>query len=138
MRRSHLRVYIHYVWATWDRLPLIPPDLRSRLYEVIRAACEKQGCEVIAIGGMPDHVHLLVCLPATSTVATVMHDAKGASSRWLNEQPATSSEFKWQGRYGAFSVSPHERSRVAAYILNQEQHHRDGTVWRHAEDLDLD
>src|SRR5437763_17070158 len=111
MPRSHVRVYVHYVWATWDREPLIPQALKSRLYAVIRAASEKLGCEVYALGGMPDHVHLLLSLPATVTIADVAHDAKGASSRWMNDQPECRDTFRWQGRYGAFSVSPHERSR---------------------------
>jgi len=135
MQRSHVRVYVHYVWATWDREPLIPRELQARLYAVIRAACKKRGCEVHAIGGMPDHVHLLTSLPATVTTADVAHDVKGASSRWMNEQPQSAGGFRWQGRYGAFSVSPHERSRIIAYILNQEQHHASGTLWKTVEAL---
>jgi putative transposase len=129
MNRSHLRVYVHLVWSTWDREPLIPACLTSRLHAVIKGACEKLGCAVLALGGMPDHVHLLVSLGPSASTASVAHAVKGASSRWLNEQPEVAGEFRWQGRYGAFSVSPHERSRVTAYIHNQEQHHTDGTLW---------
>src|SRR5437764_1408676 len=135
MKRSHIRVYVHYVWATWDRQPLIPAGARERLYAVIRAACEKLRCEVLAVGGMPDHVHLLIALPATATIADVAHDAKGASSRWMNEEADLPDHFQCQGRYGAISVSPHERSKVIAYIQNQERHHADGSTWRNAEEI---
>ena len=78
MQRSHIRVYVHLVWTTWDREPSIPKALTPRLYAVIRAACEKAGCEVFAVGGIPDHVHALVAMPATLTIADLAHDAKGA------------------------------------------------------------
>lgn len=136
MKRSHIRVYVHLVWATWDRQPLIRTEQRNGLYAVISEVCKKLDCEMLALGGMPDHVHLLVALPATLTIADLAHDAKGASSRWLNERLGDYEAFRWQGRYGAFSVSPHERSRVVAYIQNQERHHAEGTLWSAAEDLD--
>ncbi len=138
MSRSHLRVYVHFVWATWDREPSIPGRLLPGLHAVIRAVCERRGCQVLAVGGMPDHVHLLVSLPATVTLAELAHDAKGASSRWMNEQAEVLDAFRWQGRYGVFSVSPHERSGIADYIRNQERHHAEGTVWATAEELPAD
>lgn len=136
MQRSHIRVYVHFVWATWDRLPLITADARDRLYAVIRSAMEKHRCEVLAVGGMPDHVHVLASVPATATLAQVMHDAKGASSRWMNAVQGREEDFRWQGRYGALSVSPHDRARVVNYIHGQEEHHRAGTLWPAAEDLE--
>ncbi len=135
MPHSHLRVYVHFVWATWDRLPLIPVELRARLYAIIREICGKRGCEVLAVGGMPDHLHLLVSIPATVTLADLIHDVKGATSRWLNQQPESGDGFRWQGSYGAFSVSPHERTRVVRYITDQEQHHAEGSVWGSVENL---
>lgn len=105
------------------------------MYAVIRSACEKNRCPVLALGGMSDHVHLLVALSPTISIAGVAHDVKGAFSRWLNEEAGLEDRFQWQGRYGAISVSPHERSRVIAYIRNQEQHHAEGTLWPGAEEI---
>jgi putative transposase len=135
MTRSHIRVYVHFVWATWDRLPILPADPIG-LYAVIRSIVRKRGAEVLALGGMPDHVHLLVALGPTVSLADLMHDVKGATSRWLNERGTDAGEpFRWQGRYGAFSVSPSDRPRVAAYILNQANHHAKGDLDNEAEDL---
>jgi putative transposase len=84
---------------------------------------------------MPDHVHVLTSLPATVTIAQLAQASKGASSRWLNEQPDFEGHFQWQGRYGAFSVSPRDRSEIVAYIVNQEQHHAGGTTWQSVEEF---
>jgi putative transposase len=97
------------------------------------AGTQIQECDLCA--GMPDHLHLLVSLPPTVAIADVAHDVKGASSRWLNEEQGSEGTPRWQGRYGAFSVSPHDRSRIVAYIQNQERHHAEGTLWKSVEEF---
>ena len=135
MRRSKLNVPVHFVWATWDRLPLVTEAIERPLYRYIKTVCRDDECDVLAIGGMPDHVHLLVLLSNTITLGQLMHDVKGGSSRFLSRQVLSGDWFAWQRGYGAFGVSPQDKQRVIRYILNQKRHHTDGTVWPEAEEI---
>src|SRR5204863_8382540 len=110
---------------TWDRLPLLPAPIRPRVYACIQAECDALRAEVLAIGGTADHVHLLVRIPATPAIATLVKQAKGVSSHFVTHELDPPDGFKWQGAYGAFTVSSAEVPRVRAYVLNQEEHHRD-------------
>ncbi len=130
MRRSKIGVFIHIVWATWDRLPLLTPEAEAQAFRVIGAKCQELGVELVAIGGMPDHVHLLVRLPATLTVAHVVKHVKGSSGHLLARQAEERHDFfKWQGAYGAFSVSPHELPKISRYIARQKEHHAAGGLY---------
>jgi putative transposase len=126
MRRTHTQLYVHLVWARWDRLPLITPEIRERLYGVIQHHASLLKADVIAIGGIEDHVHVLLRIRPTVTIADLVGRMKGASS-YLAEQ-VLGHVFQWQGSYGAFSVSRSGVDRVRSYVLNQEAHHRDGTT----------
>jgi REP element-mobilizing transposase RayT len=123
MRRNKLTLYLHLVWATWDRLPLITEDIERRLYRNIESEAQKQGCTVLALNGTEDHVHLLVSFPTTITIADLVKQVKGVSSHFVNEtlQPAT--QFKWQGSYGAFTVSRWDVGKIIEYIKRQKEHH---------------
>jgi REP element-mobilizing transposase RayT len=133
MRQNKLKVYLHLVWGTWDRLPLITEAMERELYRYIGGVCQKHGCSVLAIGGMPDHVHLFLTYPSTITIGDLMEYIKGSSSRFATEKLRPGEFFKWQGNYGAFSVSPSDKLRVIAYIENQKQHHAEGKLWMFAE-----
>lgn len=128
MRRPWTELYLHLVWATWDRLPLITEVIRGPVYACIQAECKSLGAEVIAVGGVDDHVHLLVRVPASLAPAMLVKQAKGASSHLVNHQLDPGTVFKWQGGYGAFSVSKRLVPKVRDYILRQEEHHRSGTT----------
>ncbi len=78
MRRNKLALYVHLVWATWDRLPLITPSVEHLLHHVIGQEVVKHGCAILAINGIEDHVHLLIALPTTVVIATLVSQAKGA------------------------------------------------------------
>lgn len=134
MRRNKLAVYSHFVWGTWDRQPAITDEIQRPLYRCIGSVCQEKGCAILAIGGVEDHVHLLVTLPSTLTMADLMHDVKGTSSRLVMGEFLGEGGFRWQGGYGAFSVSPRDRKRVIQYTLNQKQHHAEGSVWPAAEE----
>jgi REP element-mobilizing transposase RayT len=88
----------------------------------------KYGCEVVAINGIEDHVHLLVTLPTTVDIATVVKQAKGVSSHAANDSMQLPTPFKWQGSYGAFTVSRWDVDRVVAYIKRQKEHHAAGQL----------
>ena len=135
MRDTSTLLYIHLNWSTWDRLPLLVGEVRETVYTCIQDECGGLRAEVLAIGGVVDHVHILVQLPPTIAVATLVKQLKGSSSHLVGTKYRTTHFFKWQGAYAASSVSPIEIPRVRKYIENQEQHHRDNTL---ESDLEFD
>ncbi len=129
MRSPYTQLYLHIVWATWDRLPLITEAIKPRLYAAIAAKCREFKCVPLAIGGIADHVHLLVRLHTTVAVATLVKEAKGASSHLVTHEIAPDQFFKWQGAYGAFTLRKSEASAVQAYIERQAEHHAAADLW---------
>ncbi len=123
MRAPYTQLYLHCVWATWDRLPLITPQIEAPLYAAIDAKCHELNCEVLAIGGVQDHIHLLVRFPATLAVAVLLKEIKGATSHLMTHQITPDQFFKWQGAYGVFTVSKDALDSVCAYVSNQKTHH---------------
>lgn len=123
MRENYSKLYVHLVWATWDRLPLITPAIRVPVYQGIQEQARRAACELIAVGGIEDHVHVLLRIPTTICVADIAKSLKGGSTHMVNHalKPAF---FKWQGSYGSFTVSRSDVPMVRSYVLNQEHHHR--------------
>ena len=121
-------MYLHCVWATWDRLPLITPNIQKVVYAAIIKQCEQLKCTVIAIGGIEDHVHLLTGFPSTLTVSNLIKKIKGSSSHLITHEIKPDEFFKWQSSYGAFTVSHGMLDKVANYIRNQEIHHRQKSI----------
>ena len=127
LANNFIRVYIHLIWKTWDKLPLITDDVKNVAYRVMLSKAEALDCKVQAIGGVPDHVHVLLSLPPTQAICNVVKELKGASSRIVTiEFPDRF--FKWQGTYGAVSVSPNGVRAVIKYIQNQADHHNRGDL----------
>ena len=134
MKKNKIRAYMHLVWATWDRLPLIKPEMERRIHRYISDVCADDRCDVLAVGGMEDHVHLLVNLSPTISMADLMKHVKGGSLRFVSEDLCPGEWFQWQGHYGAFSVSARDKEKVISYIRNQKEHHSAGTLWPDAEE----
>ncbi|HZT41392.1 MAG TPA: IS200/IS605 family transposase [Chthonomonadaceae bacterium] len=128
MREPYTQLYVHLVWATWDRLPLITEEIQPQIYACIKAECESLHAEVIALGGIANHVHLLARIPTTISIGILARQVKGASSHLITHHVGTQGFFKWQGGYGAFTVSKADVPRIRDYIYNQETHHRDRTL----------
>ncbi len=124
MPSTYLSLYYHLVFSTEKRAPMISdlPRLRDYLAGVVLGL----GGHCRAVGGMPDHVHLLVGLNATHTLADFMRELKKSSSTWMHGVTGQSA-FAWQKGYAAFTVSASAVDDVRAYILNQEEHHRTRT-----------
>jgi len=129
MRAPYTKLYLHCVWATWDRLPLLTPDVEDVVYAAVHAKCRELKCEPLAMGGISDHVHLLVRFPTTISVADLVKGVKGSSSHLQAQHIARDTYFKWQGGYGAFTVSPDGVPGVKTYITNQKRHHAEGNLW---------
>jgi REP element-mobilizing transposase RayT len=122
MPQSLSDVLVHIVFSTKNRTPWITPEIRRELYPYLGAVIRDMGCVPIQIGGVEDHVHFLLVLSRTITIAQVVEKIKTPSSKWMKTKGVPG--FAWQGGYGAFSVSASERAVVVAYILGQEEHHR--------------
>jgi REP element-mobilizing transposase RayT len=121
-------VFLHLVWGTWRRHGFITADLRERLYASMIHHATELGADVVALGGMPDHAHLLVRMPMTIAIAEFVRRVKGGSSHFVTRVLEWPEPFKWQGGYGAFSVSRRNLGAARAYVLDQERHHADGTL----------
>jgi putative transposase len=114
----------HVVFSTKNRDPIITKPIRGELYKYMGGIVRGEGGTLLEIGGMPDHVHLVVRFKAEPSVATMVKIVKSKSSKWLNEQPKRPGRFEWQRGYAAFTVSVSQLEPVRAYVRNQEQHHR--------------
>ncbi|RYG65871.1 IS200/IS605 family transposase [bacterium] len=128
MRHNKLALYAHFIWSTWDREWLISPEIERRLWRAIQSEAELHGCDVIAVGGIEDHVHLLVSFPPTVAISFILKQVKGVSSLFANAELGMDGSFKWQGGYAAFSVSRWDVKKLKNYIQNQRQHHENGTT----------
>ena len=133
MGKPFTQLYAHLVWATWDRLPLITPTNEPALYACLLREALDLDCELLAIGGIEDHVHLVVRMPPTLCISDLVKQLKGNSSHLANQVLAPSDGFKWQGYYGAFSVSRSDLKRVVNYVLQQKERHANRSIWSEAE-----
>ena len=124
-RRNLVVISLHIIWATWKRQPLLTPTRERCAYRCITAEAQKLGATVLALNGMPDHVHLVVLLPSSLSLAKLMNQIKGVSSHVLNQETSTLGHFRWGNGYAAFSMSPHHRNRAIAYVQEQKAHHAD-------------
>ena len=123
MPSTHLSLNVHVVFSTKERCAYIEPAWRERLHAFLGGAVRQAGAVPDAVGGVADHVHLLIGLRATHCLSNVVQDIKTASSKWVHRE-IRQLVFSWQEGYGAFTVSSSHRVRVKNYIANQERHHR--------------
>jgi putative transposase len=121
MSHTYVQNVIHLVFSTKDRRKTIATEFQPKMWAYSAGICKKQGIFVHAIGGMEDHVHFLIQVPATLALAKAVLTIKSNSSRWANEEGQT---LAWQQGYAAFSVSASIVPDVVRYIQNQEAHHR--------------
>ncbi len=136
MRRSKSEIYLHFVWTTHDRQPWLTPELTPPVYRCICAIAKRLGCTVLAIGGMPDHVHLAVKLPPRTHISLVAQQVKGASSKLAGDLCRRELPFSWQEGYGVFSLSRPDVPQVVAYIQDQPRRHAKGRLWPDLEESD--
>ena len=125
MPQSLSVVYIHLVFSTKDRRPLLREgELRAELHRYLTEVSRRLDCPALAVGGVEDHVHLLARVGRTVTQAEWVKEVKRVSSQWLKTKGDGWSEFGWQNGYACFSVSQSNVPRVTDYIGRQEEHHR--------------
>src|SRR5882672_7030784 len=121
---SYVSSYHHCVFSTKERRPSITPALRQRLWPFLGGIARQNKMKAVEIGGVEDHVHLLLSLPATLSVAKALQLIKGGSSKWVHETFPEHHSFGWQEEYGAFSVSASRMESIVQYIKTQAEHHR--------------
>jgi putative transposase len=124
MPQSYCALWYHVVFATKDRERLLAEPLRARMHGYLAGIVSRLGGIVQAIGGVEDHVHLLIRLPQDCAIAEAVRVLKANSSKWAHEEVPGAARFAWQNGYSAFSVSASQLKRVEEYLANQEEHHR--------------
>ncbi|HKS83097.1 MAG TPA: IS200/IS605 family transposase [Candidatus Acidoferrales bacterium] len=121
MSHSYVKNILHVIFSTKERQKTISQDFRARFWAYIAGICHNHGIIAIEIGGIDDHVHMLVEIPATLSLSQAMAPIKANSSRWTNEEGIN---FAWQEGYAAFSVSELDEPAVRRHIQSQEVHHK--------------
>lgn len=121
---SYVSSYYHCVFSTKERRAQITSSLQERLWPFLGGIARQNNIRAIEIGGVADHVHMLVSLPSTLPIAKAMRLIKGGSSKWVHETFPEQRLFGWQVKYGAFSVSVSQLDKIVSYIRSQPEHHR--------------
>jgi len=127
MAGTYTELIYHLIFSTKHREPLISPRLQEELYAYIGGILRDQGGHLLEVGGMPDHLHLLIRIKPDISVSEIVRLVKANASKWANERPDQMERFAWQRGYGAFTVSLSQAPMVSQYVRNQEEHHRKKT-----------
>ncbi len=123
------RLYYHIVWTTKERQPLISPGIRPILYGYIIGKAHAMGVIVHAIGGIDDHIHIIVSIPPKISIADFVRFIKGGSAYHINHTfPSEETGFVWQRGYGVFSLGGKQLRQAVEYVRNQETHHRFNSI----------
>ncbi|WP_367914648.1 IS200/IS605 family transposase [Leadbetterella sp. DM7] len=123
MGQSLVKNYIHIVFSTKYRAPLIHPPVEEELHAYLGGICNRLGCPVIKVGGYTDHIHILCMLSKKIALMKLLEELKSHSSKWIKTRGPEYKNFYWQDGYGAFSVNPSQVDIVIRYIANQHKHH---------------
>jgi putative transposase len=123
MGQSLVKNYVHIVFSTKYRQPLITENIENKLWAYMSGICKEMQSPTLQIGGYNDHVHILCKLSQKVALMKVLEEVKGHSSKWIKTQDEQFENFYWQNGYGAFSVNPSQVEVVKSYILNQKIHH---------------
>ena len=122
------RLHYHLVWATFERAPLITTTVERVVHQTVFAKARELGLVLHAVGGVSDHVHVVVSIPPTRCVAEIVKQLKGASSRAVHLGASGGSAFRWQEGYGALTLGGASLARVIEYVRRQKEHHANATI----------
>jgi putative transposase len=135
MANTFTQIHIQAVFAVQNRECIIRNSWNEELYKYISGIVQSNNHKLLSINGMPDHIHILFGLRPSQSIADLMQDVKGSSSKWINDKKLTQSKFSWQEGYGAFSYSKFEVPTIIQYIINQTNHHRRKTFMEEYNDM---
>ena len=124
MANTYTQIHVQFVFAVKFRNGLIHASFKEELYQYISGIIKANDHKLLAINGMPDHLHIFIGMRPTQPISDLLQDIKGSSSKWINEKKFLKVKFEWQEGYGAFSYSKAHVKNVIEYIQNQENHHK--------------
>lgn len=124
MPKTHSSVWLHIIWSTKHRKPVLFRSFRFDLFNYLKKYAEENDIYLDIINGVEDHLHLLIRLKTTQKISEVVNLLKGASSRWINLNLDLQDKFQWQNGYGVFSINEKDILKVRSYIYNQELRHK--------------
>lgn len=127
MANTYTSLHYHFTFSTKNRRPWIAQKIEERVWAYLGGIARKNKLKPIKVGGIEDHLHLLLGAPPTIAPAKIAQLLKGGSSAWIHEEFPELAAFAWQDGYGAFTVSKSAVPDVSAYIENQREHHRTRT-----------
>jgi REP element-mobilizing transposase RayT len=137
MSHSFNKIWLHTIFSTKDRYPLIKTNAEAPIYQHLKEQLTGCSCIVRIINGMPDHIHLLYLQNSKMAVTDTIKQIKGNTGHWINEQNIVPEKFAWQTGYASYSVSESQVEKVYQYIVNQKQHHQKKTFQQEYEDFIL-
>jgi putative transposase len=123
MANTYTQIHVQVVFSVKDRTCIINKHWKNELYKYISGIVQNHGHKILAINGMPDHIHIFLGMRPNQSLSNLLQDVKGDSSKWINQKKFIPGHFSWQEGYGAFSYSRSHVDRVIDYIKNQENHH---------------
>ena len=132
---SFVKIWVHLVFSTKDREPLLSKDIRNDVYAHIISNCHEKEIFLEAMNGHSDHIHCLISLGREQTISKVAQLIKGESSFWINRNNLTAKKFMWQDDYFAVSVGQSQVKQVIEYIQNQEAHHATKTFAKEVDEF---
>jgi REP element-mobilizing transposase RayT len=124
MGQSLSKGYVHIIFSTKHRTPLIDSHIENKLYAYLGGICKGLECNPLQVGGHKDHVHILCLLSKKISQMKLLEEVKKQSSKWMKTNEGVFENFYWQDGYGIFSVNPSEVDVVVNYIKNQKEHHK--------------
>jgi len=124
MPQSLSQLYVHLIFSTKHREPMLLSPLREHLHAYLAAVFNNQDSPALKVGGMSEHVHAFFRLSKNFSLAKIVEEVKTSSSKWVKTQGSAFANFHWQSGYGGFSVSAADVGEVVEYIAQQETHHR--------------
>ena len=135
MANTYTQIHIQVVFTVQNRDCIIQNSWKEELYKYISGVIQNHKHKVLAINGMPDHLHILIGMRPTQSLSDLMQDVKGSSSKWINQKRFTKGKFSWQEGFGAFSYGKSQITQVIDYIKNQELHHQKRTFLEEFKDF---
>jgi putative transposase len=124
MANTYTQIHLQVIFAVKKRTALIQNEWKDELYKYITGIIQEPGHKLLAINGMPDHLHVFFGMRPIQSLSDLMQNVKQDSSGWINRKKFIKERFEWQEGFGAFSYRKSQALRVIAYVQNQENHHR--------------
>ncbi|MDA3904492.1 MAG: IS200/IS605 family transposase [Bacteroidales bacterium] len=124
MANTYTQIYIQTVFTVQNKISLLNSEWREELFKYITGIVQNNGHKLIAINGVPDHIHLFIGMKPNQSLSDLMQDVKGDSSKFIKIKGFVKGRFEWQAGFGAFSYSISQIDNVVKYINNQENHHK--------------